>query len=146
MIATPLILLAALLGQAQAPAAAPKGNDAPATRAMTPEERAQYVRETSIAKRKAERQKKAQFQAAQRARAAQQEAMMRDYELKMAPIVAAQQIEMARLRLQEQQAAFNQQAIVNAQQFQAARLAQENQRLQLQYWQSQQPIQVIIKP
>src|SRR4051812_517866 len=144
MVATALILSTALL--AQTPAAVPKENDAPATKVMSPAERARYERESLIAKRKAERLSKAQAQATRRTRAAQEEAKLRDYELKMAPIMAAQQVEMAKVRSQDQQAAFNQQAIMNAQQYQAARLAQENYRLQLEYWRSQQPIQVIIKP
>jgi hypothetical protein len=144
MIASALILSTALL--VQTPAAVPKENDAPATKVMTPAERARYERESLIARRKAERQSKAQAQAARRARSAEEEAKIRDYELKMAPIMAAQQVEMAKIRSQDQQAAFNQQAIMNAQQYQAARIAQENYRLQLEYWRSQQPIQVIIKP
>jgi len=144
MIATALVLSTSLL--AQAPAAVPKENDAPATRAISPAERARQEREVTLARRRAERLSKAQAQAAQRARAAQEEARIRDYELKMAPIVAAQQVEMAKIRAQEQQAALNQQAVMNAQQYQAARLAQENYRIQLEYWRSLQPIQVIIKP
>jgi hypothetical protein len=144
MLATALILSTALL--VQTPAAVPEENDAPATTVMNPAERARHERESLIAKRKAERLGKAQAQAARRARAAQEEAKIRDYELKLAPIMAAQQVEMAKIRSQDQQAALNQQAIMNAQQYQAARLAQENYRLQLEYWRSQQPIQVIIKP
>jgi hypothetical protein len=144
MVATALILSSALL--AQAPAASPKKNAAPAAGAMSPAERARHEREALIARRKAEKLGKAQAQSARRDRAAQQEAKIRDYEVKMAPIMAAQEVEMARIRSQDQQAALNQQALVNAQQYQAARLAQENYRLQLEYWRSQQPLQVIIKP
>src|SRR4051794_27749817 len=113
MIATALILSTAVL--VQAPAAVPKENDAPATKVMTPAERARYERETLIARRKAERLSKAQAQGGRRARAAEEEAKFREYELKMAPIMAAQQVEMAKIRSQDQQAAFNQQAIMNAQ-------------------------------
>src|SRR3954454_23204012 len=143
MVATALILSAALA--VQAPAAVPKEGEAPAARAMSPAERARIEREALIAKRKAGRLGKAQAQATRRGRAAEEEAKLRDYEMKMAPIVAAQQVEMAKIRSQEQQAAFQQQAIMNAQQMQAARLAQENYRLQLEYWRSQRPVQVIIE-
>jgi hypothetical protein len=152
MIATSLILSAVLLAQAQTPApkakvapapkgnvaSAPKGDDAPATKVMTPAERAQQDRGSSTAKKPVVRSKKAQFQAAERARAAREEAMMRDYELKMAPIIAAQQVEMARIQAQQEQAAIQQQ-------FQQQRIALENQRLQLEYWRSQQPVNVIIR-
>src|SRR4051794_5660686 len=117
MIATALILSTALL--AQAPAGVPKGNDTPATKEMSLAERARHEREALIAKRKAERLGKAQTQAARRDRAAQEEAKLRDYEMKMAPILAAQQVETSRIRSQEQQAALQRQAIMNAQQYQA---------------------------
>jgi hypothetical protein len=112
---------------------------APTAKAAIPSERARAEREATIAKRRAAR-------ALRRADAAKKEADLRDYERKMAPIVANQQIEMARIRAQQQQNEMTQQALMNLQAIEAARLANERYAMQLRYWESQQPIRVIIDP
>lgn len=147
---TALILSSTLLLMTQNPAA--KTQDAPAVKLLSPAEleklspadRAQYERARTIARRKAAQQAKNQAQAARRVRAAEDEAKLREYELKMAPIIAAKQVEMAKVQAQEAQAAAQRQAAINAQQYQAARLAQENDRIAIEYWRAQQPIQVIL--
>jgi hypothetical protein len=141
MTMTSLVFCLALV--AQEPARGPA--TAPPAAAAAPGASSRAERAALIAKRKAARQEKARSQALRRAAADRQEAQRRDEELKMAPLVA-NQIELARLRAQERQNAITGQALMNLQAIEAARLANERYAVGLQYWESQQPIRVIIDP
>jgi hypothetical protein len=141
MTMTSLVFCLALVAQdpARGPAAA-----RPAA-AAAPGANSRAERAALIARRQAARQEKARAQALRRAAAARQEAQRRDEGLKMAPVVA-NQIELARLQAQEQQAAFTRQALMNLQAIEAERLATERYAIGLQYWESQQPIHVLVDP
>jgi hypothetical protein len=141
MTMTSLIFCLALVTQdpARGPAAAPPA--AAAAPAANPQ--AEWA--ALIARRKAARQEKARAQALRLAAADRQEARRRDDELKMAPLVA-NQIAQASLQSQEQHNAITQQVLMNRQAIEAARLDNERYAIGLRYWESQQPIRVIIAP
>lgn len=109
-------------------------------------EQARAERQATLARRKAAQSKKDQARAQRRAEAAKREADLRDYEMKMAPIVARQQIEMAKLQAARERNAIQAQGLSNLQAIEAQRLANENYYYQLRYLESLRPIQVLVGP